>query len=96
MLVSDFVEARLSDLHDDFNLYYDQFESRSYSCIDSLLTMCDRLSVETACLYELAKACCPEYPKLITACRVLMDDSEDLCDSIIKSRYKFFARFFRR
>lgn len=96
MLVSDFVEAQWTELHDCFNLYYDQFQSQSYSCIDSLLTMCDRLTVETACLYELAKACCPEFPKLISACHVLNDDSLDLCDDIIKSRYKAFARSSRR
>ena len=96
MLVSDFVEALWTALHDDFNLYYDQFESQSYSCIDSLLTMCDRLTVESACLLEVARACCPEYPKLITACHVLNDDSLDLCYSIIKSRYKAFSRSSRR
>ena len=96
MLVSDFVEARWSELHDSFNLYYDQFESQSYSCIDSLLTMVDRLTVETSCLLELAKSCCSDYPKLISACDLLNDDSEDLCDSIIKSRYKAFARSSRR
>lgn len=96
MLVVDFVEARWTALQEDYHLYSEQFEYRSYSCIDSLLTMCDCLTVESACLLELANSCCSEYHDLVSACHILYDDFEDLCSDIIKSRYKAFAWSSRR
>lgn len=96
MLVSDFVESRLSELQESYSLYLNQFESRSYSSFDSLLIMVDRLTVEASCLRELAIACCPEFKELVLSVDYFCDSTYDLSDDLIKSLCKPYSRAFRR